>query len=172
MYSRYESLQFDITSFLENPPNNTQRHKYNRATNLGVIAVDRVETPQHITVGTIGIPRILGISQNNRIKAHALTAFIHHHKRFDLRQGYTQLWLPLEAVESRHSYRGDQIATTDEQFLEDGWVKVQPLLARYLPINKSEFKLFEEAKEMLIAIGALTLTRNDPDYTAVPFGSG
>lgn len=144
MRSRYESLQSDINTFLKHHPERLRLQKSNVAGPLGILSVEKVvDYPLGIAVGKIGIPSIFSFSRNNRVVGQTYTTFIHDYERL------RQIWVPYGVA-----YRGAHILATNERLMEDGFAKAQGMLKINLPSEGAELDLFEEARDMLVAVGA------------------
>jgi hypothetical protein len=155
MYSRYESLQFDINGFLKHHPKDLLHLKYNTATPLGILALEKlVNVQQNITVGKISIPGIFSFSRQNRVARQPLTTFIHDSTQL------RQIWVPYS-----FAYRGAHILKTSEQYIADGWVEAETIRKQDLPLEGSELELFEEAKRYLMIIGARAI---EAEYVVTP----
>jgi len=157
MYSRFESLQMDINAFLKHPPEQSLHLESNTVTPLGVLSVERIiDVPQNITVGRIDIPGISSFSKRNRVARRPLTNFIH-----DSAQS-RQIWIPYS-----FAYRGAHILETNEQYMEDGWVKAGTIRKQDLQPEGAEVDLFEEAKSYLMTVGARAI---EAGYAVTPRG--
>jgi hypothetical protein len=144
MRSRYESLQSDVNTFLKHHPERLRRQKSYLVGPLGILSVEKVvDYPLSIAVGKIGIQSIFSFSKRNRVIGQTLTTFIDDSERS------RQIWIPYGVA-----YRGAHILATNERLMEDGFAKAQGMLKINLPTERAELDLFEEARDMLVAVGA------------------
>lgn len=154
MTDRNEQIQNTVGEFLEDHPSNAKRHKANLDTNLGVLFLDYVSTPQSITAGQLFLPKVsvFGTGALGHPKLLLATYLSDEIKN-------RQFWVPFDSQEEDNPFTAEIVAT-DEDTLLKGWRAAQPLLAEH-GHDEQYAALIEEAMSLLKTIGAVALESND-----------